>query len=153
VTSKHDSMDIVYQCLSKGAADFLVKPMRKNELKNLWQHVWRKNCNRSANTRGVGRSTVNETRKLVAPSSPVDSKNMSGIHNVNDCENAADGLNILGGSDNGRGIQPLQVQRNHGTGPSLAGDGDEDCLAISEDKSSAGISFILLVIMSTFKVF
>jgi hypothetical protein len=30
---------------------------------------------------------------------------MSGIHNVNDCENAADGLNILGGSDNGRGIQ------------------------------------------------
>jgi pseudo-response regulator 7 len=46
MTSKHDSMDIVYQCLSKGAADFLVKPMRKNELKNLWQHVWRKNCNR-----------------------------------------------------------------------------------------------------------
>jgi DNA-binding NtrC family response regulator len=42
VTSKHDSMDIVYQCLSKGAADFLVKPVRKNELKNLWQHVWRK---------------------------------------------------------------------------------------------------------------
>jgi pseudo-response regulator 5 len=26
----------------KGAADFLVKPLRKNELRNLWQHVWRK---------------------------------------------------------------------------------------------------------------
>jgi hypothetical protein len=107
----------------------------------------------SANTGGVGKSTVNETRKLVAPSSPVDSNNMSGSHNVNDCENAADGLNILGGSHNGGGNQPLQVHRNHGTGPSLAGDGDEDCLAISEDKSSSGISFFLLVIMSTFKVF
>jgi len=42
VTSKQDSMEIVYQCLTKGAADFLVKPVRKNELKNLWQHVWRK---------------------------------------------------------------------------------------------------------------
>jgi hypothetical protein len=30
---------------------------------------------------------------------------MSGSHNVNDCENAADGLNILGGSDNGSGNQ------------------------------------------------
>jgi len=28
--------------LSKGAVDFLVKPLRKNELKNLWQHVWRR---------------------------------------------------------------------------------------------------------------
>jgi pseudo-response regulator 5 len=26
----------------KGAADFLIKPVRKNELTNLWQHVWRK---------------------------------------------------------------------------------------------------------------
>ncbi len=48
---------------------------------------------------------MNETRKLVAPSSPVDSNNMSGSHNVNDCENAADGLNILGGSHNGGGNQ------------------------------------------------
>ncbi|GJV40324.1 hypothetical protein Tco_1418764 [Tanacetum coccineum] len=28
--------------LSKGAVDFLVKPIRTNELKKLWQHVWRK---------------------------------------------------------------------------------------------------------------
>lgn len=41
VMSSHDSLDIVYRCLFKGAADFLVKPVRKNELKNLWQHVWR----------------------------------------------------------------------------------------------------------------
>lgn len=40
--SSHDSMGIVFKCLSKGAVDFLVKPIRKNELKNLWQHVWRR---------------------------------------------------------------------------------------------------------------
>lgn len=42
VMSCHDSMGIVFKCLSKGAADFLVKPIRRNELKNLWQHVWRR---------------------------------------------------------------------------------------------------------------
>lgn len=42
VMSSNDSMGIVFKCLSKGAVDFLVKPIRKNELKNLWQHVWRK---------------------------------------------------------------------------------------------------------------
>jgi DNA-binding response OmpR family regulator len=40
--STHDSLDTVFNCLSKEAADFLVKPVRKNELKNLWQHVWRR---------------------------------------------------------------------------------------------------------------
>lgn len=42
VMSSHDPMGIVFKCLSKGAVDFLVKPIRKNELKNLWQHVWRR---------------------------------------------------------------------------------------------------------------
>jgi pseudo-response regulator 7 len=42
VMSSHDSMGIVFKCLSKGAADFLVKPIRRNELKNIWQHVWRR---------------------------------------------------------------------------------------------------------------
>jgi hypothetical protein len=37
-------MSTVFKCLSKGAVDFLVKPIRKNELKNLWQHVWRQRC-------------------------------------------------------------------------------------------------------------
>ncbi|CAM6023767.1 unnamed protein product [Sphagnum balticum] len=130
MTSKHDSMDIVYQCLSKGAADFLVKPVRKNELKNLWQHVWRKR-NISANTE-VGR-TVNQTRKLVAQNSPVNSdNNMSGSNNVNDSENAGgSGMNINGGSDNGSGNQ-----RNPCPCP-VALDGEEDCQTISEDKSSS----------------
>ncbi|KAK9672353.1 hypothetical protein RND81_12G095200 [Saponaria officinalis] len=40
--SKYDSMSLVYKCMMRGAADFLVKPIRINELKNLWQHVWRR---------------------------------------------------------------------------------------------------------------
>lgn len=40
--SPHDSVSTVYKCMLRGAADFLVKPIRINELKNLWQHVWRR---------------------------------------------------------------------------------------------------------------
>ncbi|XP_074319937.1 two-component response regulator-like APRR9 [Silene latifolia] len=40
--SKYDSVSLVYKCMMRGAADFLVKPIRINELKNLWQHVWRR---------------------------------------------------------------------------------------------------------------
>nr|XP_043613432.1 two-component response regulator-like APRR5 [Erigeron canadensis] len=40
--SANDSVSTVYKCMLTGAADFLVKPVRKNELKNLWQHVWRR---------------------------------------------------------------------------------------------------------------
>ncbi|XP_042475625.1 two-component response regulator-like PRR95 isoform X2 [Macadamia integrifolia] len=40
--SSHDSLGIVFKCMLNGAADFLLKPVRNNELRNLWQHVWRK---------------------------------------------------------------------------------------------------------------
>ncbi|XP_058086725.1 two-component response regulator-like PRR95 [Magnolia sinica] len=40
--SSHDSISVVFKCMLGGAADFLVKPVRKNELRNLWQHVWRR---------------------------------------------------------------------------------------------------------------
>lgn len=40
--SAQDSVSTVYNCMLKGAADFLMKPIRKNELNNLWQHVWRR---------------------------------------------------------------------------------------------------------------
>ncbi|KAK1361130.1 two-component response regulator-like APRR5 [Heracleum sosnowskyi] len=45
--SAHDSVNTVYKCMLRGAADFLVKPVRKNELKNLWQHVWRRQASAS----------------------------------------------------------------------------------------------------------
>ncbi|KAL5538107.1 hypothetical protein UlMin_045295 [Ulmus minor] len=40
--SSQDSISTVYKCMMRGASDYLVKPLRKNELSNLWQHVWRK---------------------------------------------------------------------------------------------------------------
>ena len=42
VMSSNDSISMVLKCMFKGAADFLIKPVRKNELRNLWQHVWRR---------------------------------------------------------------------------------------------------------------
>lgn len=40
--SSQDSVSTVYKCMLRGAADYLVKPLRRNELRNLWQHVWRR---------------------------------------------------------------------------------------------------------------
>ncbi|XP_020212535.1 two-component response regulator-like APRR5 [Cajanus cajan] len=42
--SSHDSVSMVFKCMLKGASDFLIKPVRKNELRNLWQHVWRRHA-------------------------------------------------------------------------------------------------------------
>ncbi|EPS71694.1 hypothetical protein M569_03065, partial [Genlisea aurea] len=59
--SSHDSMGLVFKCLSRGAVDFLVKPIRKNELKILWQHVWRR-CHSSS---GSGSESGTQTQKSV----------------------------------------------------------------------------------------
>ncbi|MED6150674.1 hypothetical protein PIB30_074660 [Stylosanthes scabra] len=42
--STNDSVSMVFTCMLKGAADFLIKPIRRNELRNLWQHVWRRHA-------------------------------------------------------------------------------------------------------------
>ncbi|CAM8898305.1 unnamed protein product [Rhodiola kirilowii] len=46
--SSNDSVNMVYKCMMRGAADFLVKPVRRNELQNLWQHVWRRQASASS---------------------------------------------------------------------------------------------------------
>eukprot|EP00798_Chlamydomonas_sp_ICE-L_P023299 gene23299-30536_t len=43
VMSSHDSQDSVMRAFECGAADFLIKPIRRNEAATLWQHVWRAN--------------------------------------------------------------------------------------------------------------
>ncbi|KAE9604067.1 putative response regulator and transcription factor RR-A-type family [Lupinus albus] len=55
--SSQDSVSTVYKCMLRGAADYLVKPLRKNELRNLWQHVWR----RQSSTIGVNGSRDEST--------------------------------------------------------------------------------------------
>ncbi|XP_047332890.1 two-component response regulator-like APRR1 [Impatiens glandulifera] len=40
--SAQDEESVVVKCLRLGAADYLVKPLRTNELLNLWTHMWRR---------------------------------------------------------------------------------------------------------------
>ncbi|KZV23297.1 hypothetical protein F511_02198 [Dorcoceras hygrometricum] len=40
--SAQDEVSTVVKCLKFGAADYLVKPLRTNELLNLWTHMWRR---------------------------------------------------------------------------------------------------------------
>ncbi|XP_038988978.1 two-component response regulator-like PRR37 isoform X2 [Phoenix dactylifera] len=105
VMSSNDSMGTVFQCLSKGAVDFLVKPIRKNELKNLWQHIWR----RYHSSSGSGSESGNQTQKSVKSKSAADSDNYSGSNG--DDDNGSIGLNVRDGSDNGSGTQSSWTKR------------------------------------------
>lgn len=42
VMSERDDMAVVANCLRLGALDYLVKPLRLNEVMNLWTHMWRR---------------------------------------------------------------------------------------------------------------
>ncbi|KAL6521016.1 Two-component response regulator-like [Orobanche gracilis] len=96
--SSHDSMGLVFKCLSKGAVDFLVKPIRKNELKNLWQHVWRRCHSSSGSASESGTHTQNSVKSK--------GSNKSDSRASDDRENdASNGLNAGDGSDDGSGAQ------------------------------------------------
>lgn len=100
--SSQDPMNLVFKCLSKGAVDFLVKPIRKNELKNLWQHVWRR-CHSSS---GSGSESGTQTKKSVKNESHEESENDTSSSNEDsDTEDGSNGLSIRDGSDNGSGTQ------------------------------------------------
>lgn len=92
--SSHDSMGLVFKCLSKGAVDFLVKPIRKNELKNLWQHVWRR-CHSSS---GSGSESGTQAQKSV--------NSKSNLRYDNRCSrDGDDDESTDGGSDDGSDTQ------------------------------------------------
>ncbi|GJN41119.1 hypothetical protein PR202_gn00449 [Eleusine coracana subsp. coracana] len=86
--SSTDAMSTVFKCLSKGAVDFLVKPIRKNELKNLWQHVWRR-CHSSS---GSGSESGIQTQKDAKLKSGDESDNNSGSNDDED-DDTSMGLN------------------------------------------------------------
>ncbi|XP_039135890.1 two-component response regulator-like PRR37 isoform X2 [Dioscorea cayenensis subsp. rotundata] len=92
--SSNDSVGTVFKCLSKGAVDFLVKPIRKNELKNLWQHVWRR-CHSSS---GSGSESGIQHQKSIKSKSPVDSDDNTDSNDEDD--NGSFGQNLRDGSDN-----------------------------------------------------
>merc|ERR1711916_311339 len=37
-----EELDIVYECLDSGGDDYILKPLRMEVVKHLWQNVWRK---------------------------------------------------------------------------------------------------------------
>ncbi|XP_009342034.1 two-component response regulator-like APRR7 isoform X1 [Pyrus x bretschneideri] len=99
--SSHDSMGLVFKCLSRGAVDFLVKPIRKNELKNLWQHIWRR-CHSSSGS-GTGSESGTQTQRSIRSKSVEKSGNNIGSNDEED--NVSTDLNVGDGSDNGSGTQ------------------------------------------------
>uniref|UniRef100_A0A0E0LQ58 Response regulatory domain-containing protein n=1 Tax=Oryza punctata TaxID=4537 RepID=A0A0E0LQ58_ORYPU len=107
--SSNDAMGTVFKCLSKGAVDFLVKPIRKNELKNLWQHVWRRRCQSSS---GSGSESGIQTQKCAKSKSGDESDNNSGSNDDDDDDDGVSmGLNARDGSDNGSGTQSSWTKR------------------------------------------
>ncbi|XP_039828716.1 two-component response regulator-like PRR73 isoform X2 [Panicum virgatum] len=106
--SSNDSMSMVFKCLSKGAVDFLVKPLRKNELKNLWQHVWRR-CHSSS---GSGSESGIQTQKCAKPNTGDKYENNSNSnHDDDEDDDLSVRLNARDGSDNGSGTQSSWTKR------------------------------------------
>lgn len=71
--SSHDSMVLIFKCLSMGAVDFLIKPLRKNELKNIWKHVWKRHQNSSASC--CGGISSSQTQKVLRLQNAADPEN------------------------------------------------------------------------------
>uniref|UniRef100_A0A7N1A746 Uncharacterized protein n=1 Tax=Kalanchoe fedtschenkoi TaxID=63787 RepID=A0A7N1A746_KALFE len=114
--SPSDSLGVVYKCLSNGATDFLVKPIRKNELRTLWQHVWRKSHSSSG---GSVAESDTVTRFKAHVKSSGFGKSCSNSNNGDD--NISDqGLNCKNGSDQGSGTQASQDNRNTKRDPPTA---------------------------------
>lgn len=75
--STHDSISMVYNCMLRGAADFLVKPIRINELKNLWQHVWRRQSQLSRGGLGPQDESVGQEKLEATAENNATSDNSS----------------------------------------------------------------------------
>lgn len=52
VMSSECRQEVVLEAFEAGASDFLIKPIRRNELTTLWQHAWRasRSCQNSRST-------------------------------------------------------------------------------------------------------
>lgn len=40
MVSSNDEREVVMKCLTLGAIDYLIKPLRHNELRHIWTRVW-----------------------------------------------------------------------------------------------------------------
>ncbi|KAJ9560049.1 hypothetical protein OSB04_005209 [Centaurea solstitialis] len=72
VMSAQDEVALVVKCLRLGAADYLVKPLRTNELLNLWTHMWRRR-----RMLGLAEKNIMNCEFDLVPSDPSDANTNS----------------------------------------------------------------------------
>ena len=48
--SANEHTETVFECIREGAEDYLLKPVTKKEVQNIWQHVWRRQQQQPAST-------------------------------------------------------------------------------------------------------
>ncbi|KAL5805325.1 hypothetical protein ACOSQ3_032125 [Xanthoceras sorbifolium] len=95
--SSQDSVSTVYSCMLRGAADYLVKPVRRNELRNLWQHVWRRQSTtiggNIAQDESVGQKKIDASSENDAAASNHSSGYMACVQRDEECnEKGSDSL-------------------------------------------------------------
>ncbi len=52
--SANEQTDTVFQCIQGGAEEYLVKPVTKKEVQNIWQHVWKRQSSQASSPPQVG---------------------------------------------------------------------------------------------------
>ena len=57
VMSANEHTETVFECIREGAEDYLLKPVTKKEVQNIWQHVWRRQQQQAAQS-GRSQATV-----------------------------------------------------------------------------------------------
>ena len=58
----------VFECVKQGAEDYLLKPVTQKEIKQIWQHVWRRRSTLTRRT-GAGAAPAAQPRLEVPPDS------------------------------------------------------------------------------------
>ncbi|KAK1310725.1 Two-component response regulator ARR12 [Acorus calamus] len=65
VMSADDNVDTVRKGIMHGARDFLLKPIRLEELKNIWQHVVRKKLGEQSGAKGEANNNSNDDNQNI----------------------------------------------------------------------------------------
>lgn len=125
--SSQDEVSVVVKCLRLGAADYLVKPLRTNELLNLWTHMWRRRRMLGLAEKDVvihdfelalSDPSDAHTNSTIALSNDTDAKPSEGIHpdlNV---------PNVTEHQENEPYTLPLEPAQNTWKEPNILEDGD-----------------------------
>ncbi|KAJ8465696.1 hypothetical protein OPV22_028248 [Ensete ventricosum] len=119
--SSQDSIGVVLKCMLKGAVDFLVKPVRKNELRNLWQHVWRRHCSNNATNASDNNAASNHVSvnagdgSKTGENSDEDDAHSSGSKPEAQSKSVQKHMEILQSVEENRESEPKAEQPSDGT--------------------------------------